>query len=118
MSKTQRTNEWLTSNLKDQEFRRLFKQELLVEEFITRVEETMVAFAITKTELAKRMQCSVAKVSRALRSPATMTLATLLDIAFSLNIQLEVVLYETKVPECLTCGVRVSARRRAGCHTI
>lgn len=81
---------WLTANLENWEFQRLYARELVAEAFITRIEQAMEAQKITKSALAKRMNCSVANVSRALRKTTNMTIATMVDMAISLNLHVHV----------------------------
>jgi DNA-binding phage protein len=86
------SNEWLGTNLKDRDFRRSFEQELCAEEFITRIEERIKAVGITRSELAQKLQLDAVSIARAFRSPAAMTLASMVDVALVLNLRLKLTL--------------------------
>lgn len=91
---------WLTAKLENWEFRRLYERELVAESFITRIEDAMDEQTITKTELAKRMECSVANISRAMRKTTNMTIATMVDMGLSLNLRVKIELEPMGVKEC------------------
>lgn len=91
---------WLTVKLEDWEFRRSFERELVAELFVSRIEHAMTEQELNKTELAKRMECSLANVSRAMRKTTNMTIATMVDMALSLNLRVRVELEPLAIEEC------------------
>lgn len=90
---------WLTANLEDWEFRRLYERELVAESFIVRIEDAMDEQKVTKTELAKRMECTSANISRAMRKTTNMTIATMVDMALSLNLRVRITLEPVAIGE-------------------
>lgn len=91
---------WLTAKLDDWEFRRSFERELVAELFVSRIEHAMTEHGLNRTELAKRMECSLANVSRAMRKTTNMTIATMVDMALSLNLRVRVELEPLAIEEC------------------
>ena len=101
MDKNQETKKgFLTANLEDWEFRRLYERQMVAESFIVRIEDAMNEQQITKTELARRMECSAANISRAMRKTTNMTLATLVDMGLSLNFRVKIELEPLALNEC------------------
>lgn len=92
--------DWLASNLEDWEFRRLYHRELVAESFITTIECVMEERGVTKAELAKRMECSAANVSRAMRKTTNMTIATMVDMALSLDLCVGIELKPLAAEDC------------------
>ncbi|MBL8635462.1 MAG: XRE family transcriptional regulator [Myxococcales bacterium] len=81
---------WLTAKLENWEFRRSYERELAAELFLTQVEQVLTEQKLSKTELAKRMKCSLANVSRAMRKSTNMTVATMVDMSLALNLRLKI----------------------------
>lgn len=101
MDKNQETKKgWLAANLEDWEFRRLYERELVAESFLVRIEDEMNRQGVTKSELAKRMQCSVANISRAMRKSTNMTISTMVDMALSLNLRMSIAVEPSAVDAC------------------
>lgn len=98
MAKDRAGEGWLSSKMKDPEFRKLFEREMFAEDFLARVEQAMKEQNVSKTELAKRMGCSVPNVSRAMRKTSNMTVATMVDMVLSLNLRLRSTIEE--IPLC------------------
>lgn len=101
MDKTQETKKgWLQANLENWQFRRLYQRELVAESFIVRIEDAMNEQHVTKTELAKRMECSSANISRVMRKTTNMTIATMVDMALSLNLGIRITLEPLAIEDC------------------
>lgn len=81
---------WLTAKLENWEFRRSYERELAAELFLSQLEQVLNEKQISKTELAKRMNCSLANVSRAMRKTTNMTVATMVDMSLALDFRLKI----------------------------
>lgn len=101
MDKNQATKKgWLTAKLEDWEFRRSYERELVAELFVSRIEHAMSEQELTKTELSKRMECTLANVSRAMRKTTNMTIATMVDMGLALNYRVRIELEPLALEEC------------------
>ncbi len=65
--------------------RREMEYEWFVDEVIVKIEQAMDKKAVSRTELAKRLDCSPANVTQLLRQGSNLTLKSLVDIALALE---------------------------------
>ncbi len=77
--------DWLSKELQDEEFQRVYAREELVEGFLEEVLEFMEQENISRSELAERMGCSRANITQLLRRTRNLTAETMSDIAFYLH---------------------------------
>jgi ribosome-binding protein aMBF1 (putative translation factor) len=89
MSETKKPG-WLEAKADDLEFHRLLAREDLIEDFLHGVEAEMSRQRVSRSELARRMGCKPANVTRIMRRTTNLTAATMVDLAFALNLRLRV----------------------------
>jgi ribosome-binding protein aMBF1 (putative translation factor) len=78
--------------LDDPEFRKLYAREEIIEDFLNRIDEEMEKQGISRAELAKRMGCKPANITQIMRRTRNLTVATMVDIAFFLNLKLGLII--------------------------
>jgi ribosome-binding protein aMBF1 (putative translation factor) len=83
------TKGWLASNMEDPEFRRLLEREEIIEDFLNHVDEEMKKQGVSRSELARRMDCKPANITQIMRRTRNLTVATMVDIAFFLGLKLK-----------------------------
>ncbi|MGC9983245.1 MAG: hypothetical protein ABSF35_06390, partial [Polyangia bacterium] len=66
--------DFVSRALKDPEMRREMEYEWFVDEVIVKIEQAMDKKAVSRTELAKRLDCSPANVTQLLRQGSNLTL--------------------------------------------
>jgi transcriptional regulator with XRE-family HTH domain len=91
VSKTQ-VKGWLEGKLEDPNFQRLLAREDFIEYFLTEIERTMREQKVTRAELARRMDCRPSNVTQLLRRTRNLTAASMVDLAFHLNLKLRVLI--------------------------
>ncbi len=84
------TGGWLEDKTDDPEFQRLYAREDFIEEFLHRVEEEMASQRVSRTELARRLECRPGNITRIFHKTSNLTAATMVDVAFCLNLRLQV----------------------------
>lgn len=82
---------WLEKDLQDPEFQRLCQREDFIESFLDYIEAEMKRLNITRAELARRMECRPSNITQMFRRTRNLTAATMVDIAFHLNLQMKLV---------------------------
>jgi ribosome-binding protein aMBF1 (putative translation factor) len=83
------TKGWLASNMEDPEFRRLLEREEIIEDFLNHVDEEMKKQGVSRSELARRIDCKPANITQIMRRTRNLTVATMVDIAFFLGLKLK-----------------------------
>jgi len=83
---------WLQRNLQDPEFKRYLAREDLIEHFLNAIDSEMSRRGVSRAELARRMGCRPSNVTQILRRTRNLTVATMVDIAFHLDLRLELVI--------------------------
>jgi transcriptional regulator with XRE-family HTH domain len=83
---------WFETKLEDPEFRRLYAREDLIEGFLHQVEQAMKEKGVSRAQLAERLACSSANVTRIMRRSSNLTAATMADMAFALDLRVRVYL--------------------------
>lgn len=86
------------SDFADPEFHRLYKREGVIEAFLERIENERERQGITRVQLAERMGCSPANITRIMRRTANLTVATMVDMADALGLQIAVTLAPRRRP--------------------
>jgi ribosome-binding protein aMBF1 (putative translation factor) len=87
MSETKKVG-WLEAKADDREFHRLLAREDLIEDFLHSVAAEMSRQGVSRSELARRVGCAPANVTRIMRRTTNLTAATMVDLAFALNLRL------------------------------
>jgi ribosome-binding protein aMBF1 (putative translation factor) len=82
---------WLEDKKDDPEFLRLCAREEFIEDFLTRIENEMKRMGVSRAELARRMKCKPSNVTQMFRRTRNLTVATMVDVAFHLKLQLRLV---------------------------
>jgi len=91
VDKKTRANEgWLAGRMKSLEFKKSFERHGLADDFIAAIEAVMVREGISRSQLAERMGCKPANVTRAMRNTTNLTIATMVEMAFSLDCRVRV----------------------------
>jgi ribosome-binding protein aMBF1 (putative translation factor) len=85
MSEAKRVG-WLEAMADDAEFHRLYAREDLIEDFLHAIEAAMARQGVSRSELARRLGCRPANVTRIMRRTTNLTAATLVDMAFALDL--------------------------------
>ena len=93
---TSETKGWLATNMEDPEFQRLLEREEIIEDFLNHVDEEMENRGISRAELARRMGCKPANITQIMRRTRNLTVATMVDIAFFLDLKLSDMNKKTK----------------------
>lgn len=88
--KESKSEGWLTQNLRSPEFREAYFREWANQEFFGWAERRMEKLKINRSELASRMGCSKALVSRWFRGTSNPTLNTMADVARCLGTRLKI----------------------------
>jgi len=76
------------------EFNHLLNIEKFIEDFLNRIDEIMVLRNFSRAELAKRMKCTETYISKIMRREKPLTAETMADMAFYLDLDLEIVIKE------------------------
>lgn len=79
---------WFAESLQDEEFQRLLECENFVEQFLASMEVEMARQKISRAELARRLSCSAANITQIFRQTRNLTAATMVDIAWALELRL------------------------------
>lgn len=85
---------WLADKEDDPEFMKLCAREDFIEEFLTVVEDAMKRSNVTRAELARRMNCEKSNITQMFHRTRNLTAATMVDIAFHLDLRLSLVFEE------------------------
>lgn len=88
--KTRAKGGWLAGRMKSLEFRKSFERHGVADDFITAIEAVMVRDGVSRSQLAERMGCNPANVTRAMRNTTNLTIATMVDMAFALDCRVRV----------------------------
>lgn len=80
---------WFEQEMRSTEFRRHLEWETLVDELLTKIDSAMGAQGVTRSELARRLKCKPANVTKALRHSNNLKLSTVVYIGFALGLRLK-----------------------------
>jgi transcriptional regulator with XRE-family HTH domain len=92
---------WLDEKMEDASFRRLYEREKVIESFLNRIQQVMDRQSVTRAELARRMECSAANITQLMRRTTNLTVATMVDLAFSLDQKVTLSIMPKSVNACL-----------------
>ncbi len=81
---------WLSRRMQSLEFRKSFERHGVADDFIAGLEAVMIRDGVSRSELAQRMGCKPANVTRALRNTTNLTIATMVEMAFALDYRVRV----------------------------
>ena len=90
MTEAQTEKGWFEAKLDDPAFRRAYAREDLIEAFLHEVERVMSEQGISRAQLAQRLGCSAANVTRILRRTSNLTVATMAEMALALDLRVRV----------------------------
>ena len=76
---------WLETRLEDPKFRRAYARETLIEDFLFQLERTMDEKGVSRVQLAEKLGCSPANVTRIMRRTTNLSASTIADLAFVLD---------------------------------
>lgn len=99
MTTRQEARGWLEANLEDPEFRRLYEREGVAEQFIAQVETHRAAQKLSRSDLARRMDCKPANITRIMRRTSNLTLDTLVDLALAVSCRVRILLEPIAIRE-------------------
>lgn len=71
--------------IRDPEVRRHFERERAADEFVMQVELLMEEQGVSRTDLAERLKCSPANITRLLRRGTNLTIGRMVDIVLALK---------------------------------
>lgn len=74
-----------TSSMEDRAVRAAFEREWLADEIVVALEQKMREMNVNRSELARRLECSPANVTKLFRRSTNLTLGSLVDVALALN---------------------------------
>jgi len=80
------TKEFLEDYLENPENKRVFLQETLIEDVTEAIYEAMELTEVSRTDIAKMLKVSKARISKMLEGSSNITLRTLSDICFALDV--------------------------------
>lgn len=88
--KTRANGGWLAGRMKSLEFKKSFERHGLADDFIAAIEAVMLRDDVSRSQLAERMGCKPANVTRAMRNTTNLTIATMVEMAFALDCRVRV----------------------------
>lgn len=81
---------WLAGRMKSLEFKKSFERHGLADDFIAAIEAVMLRDGVSRSQLAERMGCKPANVTRAMRNTTNLTIATMVEMAFAVDCRVRV----------------------------
>ena len=76
------------ASMQDPEFRRQFEREWFIEEFLSQIEQGMKSLGMTRSVLAKALNCSQSNVSQLLSGEKNLTVRSMVDLAIAVGLRL------------------------------
>jgi len=73
------------SSLEDPEIRAHFEREWLADEIIAALEQRMKELGISRAELARKLKCTPANVTKLFRRGTNLTLSSIVDLALAID---------------------------------
>jgi hypothetical protein len=83
---------WFSENIVDPEFRRSYERETAAEDFLGQIEAIMRARGLSRTQLAKIMECNPANITKVMRTTNNLKLSTMVDMALALDHRIRITL--------------------------
>lgn len=83
-------NDCCFMDMGDPEFARIYARESIVENFLNDVDRFMQDRGISRAELARRVGCDPATVTRIMQRTQKLTVAKMSDIAYELGLNLQI----------------------------
>ncbi len=74
-----------TTSMEDSEVRRHFEREWFVDEVLSSLESVMRSQGISRSELARRLKCSGANVTKLFRRGTNLTVGSMVDLALAVG---------------------------------
>jgi len=89
-TQTREAKSWLDAKLSNRKVRRAYDREVFVEAFLREVEKLMEQQELSRSDLARRLECKPSNVTQLLQRTRNLTAETMADIAYSLNRRVEI----------------------------
>ena len=74
------TKEWLSDRLESPEFQRLLEREDFIERYLDEIESLMDEKGVSRSDLARRMNCSRANITQMFRRTKNLTAESMVDL--------------------------------------